>query len=328
MNKGCDNVEINNYFFSIINQYMRKLKDKSKVNVNVQELYNKYGYGYKGINDSNLLMELEEYNMMQDVPFLATGQSGYFHEQIMNNGLGSCKLNPQDIEDAKYISSCFGKNTRYSANNIPITYTTLLGTTEFNYGTQTFPAGIFEDVFQCSPMHDFPIQPIVGESEQDFFLRLLEYQIDSSETFNIMNKQEVLNRGKRLIKNFCAHKNKIYLIKLSDIQDIKASFGDVVGLRDGNASFEEAQQIIHDLLPFNELLSSNYISPNMIYNDSNMKSEFGIALYGIISYEKVQYIEVESKFEMVQRRAIELGYSIGDTIQQNQTTEIISTIKR
>ena len=65
-----------------------------------------------------------------------------------------------------------------------------------------------------------------------------------------------------------------------------------------------------------------------MYNDQNMQSEFGIALYGIIPYEKVQYIEVESKFEMVQRRAIELGYSIGDTIQQNQSTEIISTIKR
>ena len=201
MNNGCDNVETKKYIFLIIKQYMLRLKDKSKVNVNVQELYNKYGYGYKGINDSHLLMELEEYNMMQDIPFLATGQSGYFHEQIMNSGLGSCKLNPQDIEDAKYISSCIGKNTRYSANNIPITYTTLLGTTEFNYGTQTFPAGIIEDVFLFFSMHDFPIQPIVGESEQDFFLRLLEYQIDSSGTFNIMNKQEVLNRGKRLIKN-------------------------------------------------------------------------------------------------------------------------------
>ena len=38
--------------------------------------------------------------------------------------------------------------------------------------------GIFEDVFQCSPIHEFPIQPIVGESEQDFYLRLLEHQID------------------------------------------------------------------------------------------------------------------------------------------------------
>lgn len=328
MNIGRDNVERKEYFFTIIKKYMLRLKNKSKINAFVQGIYDKYGYGYSNVNDAQLLMELQNYNMMQDIPYLATGQSGYFHEQIMNNGLGNFKLNPQDIEDAKYISSCFGKNTTYSENGIPITYTTLLGTTEFNYGTQSFPAGIFEDVFQCSATHEFPIQPVVGESEQDFFIRLLEYQIDSSETFNVMNKQEALNRGKRLIYNFCTHKNKVYLIKLSDIQEIKASFGDIEGLRDGKTSFEESQQKFHDLPSFSQLLSSFNISSDMIYNNPNMKSEYGIALYGLIPYEKIQFVEVESKYEMMQRRAVELGYLTGDTIPQNFDAEINSTIKK
>lgn len=59
-----------------------------------------------------------------------------------------------------------------------------------------------------------------------------------------MFKQEVLVRGKRLINNFCSYTNKIYLIKLKDIRNIKASFGDVNGLRDGTVSLEEAQRII------------------------------------------------------------------------------------
>ena len=324
MNIGCDNVERKEYFFTIIKKYMLRLKNKSKVNAFVQGIYDKYGYGCNDVNDAQLLMELQNYNMMQDDPYLATGQSGYFHEQIMNNGLGNFKLNPQDVEDAKYISSCFGKNITYSENGIPITYTTLLGTTEFNYGTQSFPAGIFEDVFQCSATHEFPIQPVVGESEQDFYLRLLEHQIDSSEEFNTINKQEVVNRGKRLIHNFCAHKNKIYLIKLSNIQEIKASFGDIEGLRDGKASLEESQQKVHDLPSFSQLLSSF----NMIYNDPNMQSEFGIALYGLIPYEKIQFIEVERKYEMMQRRAIELGYSMGDVMPLNLDSEITTSIKR
>ncbi len=316
------------YFLTIINNYIKKIKGNKKVNTIIQSLYNKYGYGYTDINDAQLLMDLQNYNMLQDDPYLATGQSGYFHEQIMSNGLGSFKLNSQDIEDAKYISNCFGKVTMYSENNIQVTYTTLLGTTEFNYGTQTFPAGIFEDVFQCSPIHEFPIQPIVGESEQDFYLRLLEHQIDSSEEFNTINKQEVVNRGKRLIHNFCAHKNKIYLIKISNLQDIKASFGDIEGLRDGTASFEESQQKIQELPSFSQLLSSFNISSDMIYNDPNMQSEFGIALYGLIPYEKIQFIEVERKYEMMQRRAIELGYSIGDVIPLNLDSEITTSIKR
>ena len=229
-------------------------------------------------------------------------------------------MKPQDIEDAKFISSCFGKNTMYSENNIPVTYTTLLGTTEFNYGTRTFPAGIFEDVFQGLD-HDFPIQPIVGESEQDFYLRILNFQIDSFENFNPMFKQEVLVRGKRLINNFCSYTNKIYLIKLKDIGNIKASFGDVNGLRDGTVSLEEAQRIIEDLPTFSQRLSSFRIDSSMIYSDPNMQSEYGIALYGKISYEKISFIEVKRKYEMIQKRAIDLGYSVGDTISLNFDTE-------
>jgi hypothetical protein len=59
-----------------------------------------------------------------------------------------------------------------------------------------------------------------------------------------------------------------------------------------------------------------------------MQSEFGIALYGIIPPEKIQFIEVERKYELLQKRAIELGYSIGDIIPENFITEINSAIKR
>ena len=38
----------------------------------------------------------------------------------------------------------FGTITiNYLDNNLSTLYTTLFGTTEFNYGMQTFPAGIF-----------------------------------------------------------------------------------------------------------------------------------------------------------------------------------------
>ena len=320
-------MDVKNYFYTIINNYIKKSKGIMKINTVIQGLYNKYGYGYTDINDTQLLNELQNYNILQDIPYLATGQNGYFHNQIMEKGLGNFKLNQQDIEDAKFISSCFGKKTLYSENNIPITYTTLLGTTEFNYGSQTFPAGIFEDVFQCSASHELPIQPLVGESEQDFYLRLLEFQINLCENFDLTNKQSVLDRGKRLIDSFCKYSNKIYLIKISDIQDIKASFGDINGLRDGNESFEKAQQKIQELPSFSELLSLFNINSEMLYNDPNMQSEYGIALYGVIPPEKIQFIEVESKYQMMQRRAIELGYSIGDVIPLSIGSEITS-IKR
>lgn len=59
-----------------------------------------------------------------------------------------------------------------------------------------------------------------------------------------------------------------------------------------------------------------------------MQSEYGIALYGIIPPEKIQFIDVDRKYDMLQRKALGLGYSIGDVIPQNLTTEINSTIKK
>ena len=310
------------YFYKVIKNYILRLKDKSKINAFIQEKYNKHGYGYDDVDDALLLIELQNYNMSQEVPYLATGQSGYFHEQIMKNGLGNFRLDPQDREDAKYISRCFGKNTAYSENNIPITYTTLLGSTEFNYATQLFPAGIIEDVFQCNTNHTFPIEPLVGEKEEDFYLRLLEFQIGSCDTFDHNNKSEALNRGKRLIHNFCSYKNKVYLIKLNDISEIKASFGDVFGLREGGISQEEAQQRITKLYSFSKLLESFYIDSDTIYTNPNMTSEFGIALYGIIPPDRIQYIEVERKYNLLQQRAIDSGISIGEPIPKNLDGEI------
>ena len=324
-------METKSYFQEIINKYLKKSNNKKTVNEYIQTLYDKYKYGYTEDNDEQLLIELQNYNASQDNPFLATGQSGYFHEQIMNNGLGNFKLNEQDREDAKFISNCFGKNTMYSENNIPITYTTLLGTTEFNYATQVFPAGIMEDVFQCKADHSLPIQPMVGEKEQDFYLRLLEHQIDSFQEFDRKQKHEVLTRGKRLIDNFCSHKNKIYLIKLKDILDKKASFGDVYGLRDGNASIKDAQQKINDLPSLQQLLETYHIDTNMLYTNPNMQSEYGIAIYDRIAPENIQFIEVERKYEIMQKKARELGYIIGDTIPElkdKESSTIDITIKQ
>ena len=131
-----------------------------------------------------------------------------------------------------------------------------------------------------------------------------------------------------MIHNFCCCKNKVYLIAFDDLLDIKASFGDVRGLRDGSVTQEQAQLIIKESLSFPQLLSSVYININKPYDDPNMQSEYGIALYGIIPPEKIQFIDVERKYDMLQRKALELGYSIGDVIPQSFTTEINSTIKK
>ena len=318
-------MEKNKYFWQVISKYIDKLKSGKNIDSVVQSLYNQYLYGYDDVYDADLLMQLQNYNLSLDDPYLATGQCSYFDEQIRENGLSTQKLILQEYEDAKFISQCFGIETNYSDNTVPIIYTTLLGTTEFNYATQTFPAGIFEDVFQCSANHDWPIQPTVGESEKDFYLRLLEHQMDNSNVFLKEKKAEALYRGKRLIEKMCTGKGKVYLIKMSDALKLKASFGDVIGLRDGKISDNDAQSEIDKLQSLNDLMTNFGISKDYLYSNPNMGSEYGIALYGTIPFTSLKYIEVESRYNVLQKKAIDFGYSFGYTIPSDFENQIKET---
>ena len=49
---------------------------------------------------------------------MTTGQSVYFDEQFVDGGLGSLRLKPQDMEDAKFIASCFDINFSFLENMV------------------------------------------------------------------------------------------------------------------------------------------------------------------------------------------------------------------
>lgn len=305
-----------------LSNYIKSLKTTKNINKDIQKIYNQFGYGYDEKNDAELLLSLQEYNQSQEYPLLATGQSGYFNEQIDENGLTVLEMKQQDIEDAEFISRSFNINTNFKNNNLPMIYTTLLGTTEFNYATQSFPAVIFEDVFQCSPNHILPIRPLVGEKEPDFYLRLLKYQIKNMPMFNKEKEQEVLFRSKRLIEHFCKNKNRVYLIRINDVLQTKASFGDVCGLRDRTLSNSEIVDKIKFLDSFKELMGKYNISRDTMYFNPNMTSEYGIALYGSIPKEKLKYIEVERTYQVMQKKALDMGLHLGDEIPFGYKEEI------
>lgn len=310
------------YIRAILSKYFNSINDKIKFNEQLQQFYDPE-------NIYDMLTRLQEYNYNLPIPYLATGLSCYFNEQIDKFGLSNFKIAEQDKDDAKFIANCFGKKTNYGENNISTLYTTLLGTTEFNYGMQTFPAGIFEDVFQCSPNHDFPIQPKVGESEPDFYCRILEYHISKNDKFPLDKKDEVLLRAKRLATHFCSGKNRVYLIPFNNVLNNKASFGDVHGLRDGKLTNEEMKSKLDSLPTFERLLEIFNISINEVYINPNMTSEYGIAIYESIQTKGITYIEVDRIYDLMQEKAAELGIANGDIIPADISglTENMSTLK-
>ena len=287
----------------------------------IQALYNKLGYGYTSTTDNTLLYLLSEYNKTLEEPYLATGQSCYYSEQIAKNGLTNLHFDQETIDDINYIFQCFGKKPYAKKGDIPIVFTTLLGTTEFNYATQSFPAFIYEDVFKGSVFHTFSIAPKVGEREQDFLLRVMEYNIENSTNFNLSNKEECLIRTKGIIDRFCSGKNRIYLIKIKDILDKKYSYGDIEGQRTRNATNEDINRQIEDLPTIEETLHSHsYFYEDFIYglySDYNWTDEYGVAIYGNLSEVEIAYIEVDRIYDVWQKIAYALGCKEGEEIPKS-----------
>lgn len=305
-------------FISRISAY-KKLKE-FRIIKDIQTKYMKYekehGYGFDKDDDYDFLSRLEELNSGLEEPYVVTGQNGYFSERIMARGLGDLSLDPEDQEDVDFIIDSFGgKRKKFNSDNIPFFSTTLLGTVEFNYATQSFPAGIEENVFQCRADHTWPILPRLGESEEDFYMRLMEYRIEKSDSFDMSKKEEVLDRTRRLVNKFCKNNNRIWLIKRSDLLGYKVSDGDIEELKYGEKSLEEKKKIIDGLETYEEFINSRgieYVQSH--YSSAWGDSEHGITVYGIVPPEKLRYIEVERRYQLLQRAARSEGYSDGDEI--------------
>lgn len=296
-------------------EQLTKRKQAARRDRELQALYKKVDMVQDEDARYRLAEQLQNYNLNSKMPFLASGQSSYFNQQIDTEGFGKqLQISTQDQEDAKFIANCFGHTITYGENDLPILYTALPGTAEINYAMQSFPAGIYEDVFQCSPDHSLPISPKVGEQEPAYWRRVLAEQA-KSHGLSAAQTAEVIDRGGRIADHFCHEKNRIYFIPIEDLQQNKASFGDVVGLRDASKSPEDTRQQLSDLPSLRELSDSDYVySIWEAYNNANFNSDYGIAIYGPIKTKNLRYIEVDRTYDIIQKRARANGMAEGEVI--------------
>ena len=71
---------------------------------------------------------------------------------------------------------------------------------------------------------------------------------------------------------------------------------------------------------FEQLLQAFYISFNdgaNPYNNPNMTSEHGIAIYGNINSNNISFFEVDRMYDLIQKKAKELGYNDGEIIPKD-----------
>lgn len=280
-----------------------------------QKLYDDAKITENPDNLRDLLLQFELHNKESASPVLASGQSGYFTEQIMHTGFEQrLRLDDQTQADAKFIAKCFGKTINYGANQLPILYTTLPGSVEFGYATQTFPAGIYEDVFQESPERHLSTPPLAYEPERLYWQRVLSTKLDQQ---NLPAEQAAtaLSRGNRLIDSFCRHRNRVYYLPIDDLRQNPISFGDIKGLRDGQENSASMSQILQTLLTLDQTFKQNHIHDIYgTYNNANFACDYGVAIYGPIKSQHLKYIEVDRKYDILQTQAKLNGLKPGEPI--------------
>lgn len=93
-------------------------------------------------------------------------------------------------------------------------------------------------------------------------------------------------------------------------------------MRDRTLSNGEIVDKIKSLDSFKELMEKYNISRDTMYFNPNMTSEYGIALYGSIPKEKLKYIEVERAYQVMQKKALDMGLHLGDEIPFGYKEEI------
>ena len=305
----------------VIIDFLKRNKEYNFIK-SIQSMYDSHrlthGYGMDRDSDYDLLISLQEININLEEPYIVTGQSGYFNERIEREGLGDLSLDREDLEIVNYIIECFHNNQRkFMTDSISFFSSAFMGSVEFNFATQTFPAGIEENVFQCTAGHRWPILPRVGESEKDFYIRLLEYQIDHSETFDMSKREEVLIRAKKLVTKFCKNNNRVWFIKLKDVLKYKVSDGDDGRIKYGSLSLDEKRKLIGELETFEEFLCRRALTISDIYSTVWGIGETGITIYGVVPISRLRYIEVERRFQSLQRIARSMGYQDGEEIPSN-----------
>ena len=311
-------------------KHMEAMREKSLAPVHDEELQTIYDQWDEEIEqpDGNILTgdyAIREHNIVSRTPFLATGQSGYFTEQIEKNGFEKpLSPNEEDIEDAKFIAECFshrGRKVRRDGLILPSAFTVLPGTCEINYARQSFPAGIYEDVLYCSSNHELPIPPKVGENETSYWCRVLEGELSKESDLPEEKKTEALARGERLFSHFCNKKNRIWLIPIGGVQDIKTCFGEISSedqISELPTFAEQSSVFGVEYRPvgpgaINAMASEAYM--RNLYSDANFTSEYGVALYGKVPRKGIRYVEVERTYDVLQRKAIKSGLKPGDEIK-------------
>ena len=77
---------------------------------------------------------------------------------------------------------------------------------------------------------------------------------------------------------------------------------------------------LDSLYSFEQLLQAFDVSITngmSLYDNPNMTSEYGIAIYGTIASKDISFFEIDRMYDLIQKKAKDMGYTDGDVIHND-----------
>lgn len=282
--------------------------------------------------------------------YLASGQSSYFNNYIDEFGLRDVRISEYDSETLKQLyvicNYPYGKPKKYG-DKCSLIYLCPAGTLEVDYSRQSFPSGILEDIFgwearnkEVFPTENFRgVDISVGEEEYDYWMRVVDSRIDKIKTRGtpllIDNKEwtdedydRFRSRVYALLKKFCNGNNRIYFINILNILSNRVG-GYAENLRSKELTDQEYLEAINKLNTIEEIIEEFTPGTKDIEEKAKLyikslkegHSKWGIATIDAIE-GPISYVEVRTKYSLIQEYLKSIGYNIGDKIDYYKLNEL------
>ena len=281
--------------------------------------------------------------------YFVTGQSGYFNKQIESNGLNHVKVEQDDALVLTMLHSLvlrYGSPSNYGKID-SIIYVAAPGTLELSYARQSFPAGILEDIldWQGDKKYPYPwytfvnnvesVDLVVGESESDYWMRVVQKLIDVKkekgkpikfEETEITDEQlsNFMTRVRGVFSKFCTGTNRLYFLPIDQLLDNKVSYF-AEGIREGKLSSEEYEAKLASMSTLKQTIdSTDGDTGAFIERLKSSESQWGIAMIGDIECP-VRYVDIKTTYQLLQEYFLSHEYKEGKTIDYKEVYKLFDT---
>lgn len=239
--------------------------------------------------------------------------NGYNLKRVKKYGLGDPRIYDDKLgEELNFLCSVLGEG-EYTANQgggKSEVYYSAPGAKTFHYACGYSPERLWLGPLKQDRNNALPIK--VGESKIEYALRVLEKKVsDLGDTINNETKEEVLEKGAKVIEKLCSQKPVVALIPITSKKHKLTAY------HSSTRRQHETEPMLIDLLK----KGTGQFSPEHLqtfFTENTNLIEFNnlgnLVHNGRIKPSELQLFEVEDSFSLMQQKAKLMGMKKGEEV--------------